>query len=139
MNYVNNDTSPCASRTITFSVVVNSGLPGWTTSFDQTTVTLGIGATATTNLHVTSPVGAPAGSTTITVKATGAPDAAVAYVIASCGQAPVLSANPATIKTSLGSRRPSRSHSRTQIPRDAVGAHSHSAPPFRTLSRPTGR
>jgi hypothetical protein len=94
--FTNNDSAPCLDRVVTFSAVVNTGTPGWTAVFAQNTFTLPPGASANTTMDVTSPVGAPTGSTTITVEATGATDQSVGYIVQTCGQAPALSANPTT-------------------------------------------
>jgi len=101
VTFVNNDTSPCADRNVTFSAVVNTSTPGWTSFFDQSSFTLPVGSSANATLTVTSPNPAPAGSVTITVQATGASNQSVAYVVQTCNQPPIVAAAPATPQTGV--------------------------------------
>jgi len=100
--------SSCGSET--FSLTVPTCPSGWTCSLTSSSLTIGSGSSGSTNITVTSPVGASAASYTFTVRATnsGAPsyygDGSGTYVVTSgCTRAnPTTSISPASQSATAG-------------------------------------
>jgi PKD domain/TadE-like protein len=89
----NPDLAVCAPRTFTLAANFQGSSNGWLSSFNPTQLVLAGGASGSSTMTITSPVGAN-GTKTITPSANGTNGNTVDYVILSCNTAPVLSAVP---------------------------------------------
>jgi hypothetical protein len=104
----NPDAPACGSRTWSMAATFQGNSTGWSASFAPLNVTVAGGASQTTTMTVTSPVGA-SGSKNVTPTATNAGVTtngnSVAYVVVTCTQAPTVNAAPASRSGPAGSSR----------------------------------